>query len=96
MSAREIHLELALGRRVLAKNGRPVGRLEEIRVDDDWAIIEYLIGSAALLERLSVSALSLFGVSRPGEGYRARWNQVDLTDPRRPRLTCPVDELARL
>jgi hypothetical protein len=90
MSAPEVRLELAVGRRVRAKNGRSIGRLEEVRAT------EFLIGPGAFLERLGMHARSLFGFAIHPHGYRARWDQVDLSDPRRPRLTCPLEELARL
>jgi hypothetical protein len=96
MSAREIHIELAIGRRVWAPDDRAIGRLEEVRSDDQWRITEYLIGTTGLLERLSVTTLSLFGIGRKRRGYRARWDQVDLRDVRRPRLTCRTEELQPL
>jgi len=96
MSAQEIQLELAIGRRVRTPGGQVVGRLEEVRADDDWRITEYLIGTIGLLERLSVSTLSVFGIARKARGYRVRWDQLDLRDPRRPRLTCPREDLEQL
>jgi hypothetical protein len=54
-------------------------------------VSEYLLGPAALLERLAVQ-LSVTGA----RGHRVRWDQLDVSDPRRPRLTCAVDELAPL
>lgn len=89
---REVHLELLLGTRVLSRDGRPVGRIEEIRAGAHEEIVEFLIGEAALLERLS--AVGLF--RRKKKGYRVRWDQIDWSDLKRPRLTCPVRELARL
>ena len=80
MNAREVRLELAVGRRVRAKNGRPVGRLEEVVADEHWRVREYHIGPGAVRRR----------------GYRARWDQLDLSDPRQPRLTCALEEIARL
>ena len=84
--------------RVLAQNGRPVGRVEEIRVERSGAgyvVAEYHVGPEALLERLAISFQSLFR-NPPRSGYAIAWNQVDLSDPERPRLTCPVDELRTL
>ena len=95
MKASEVRLELAVGRRVRAMNGRVIGRLEEIRVSDSWTIDEYLIGPLALAERLSITAISIRGGSMR-RGYRARWNQLDISDPVTPRLTCSIEELARL
>jgi hypothetical protein len=54
-------------------------------------VTEYVIGASGLLERLGVAAKLLFG--RRGGGYAARWDQVDISDPERPRLTCPIEEL---
>ena len=66
----------------------------------DVVVTEFHIGSAALLERLSVLAIRLspHGASRRSwrRGYRVRWDQLDLSDPRHPRLLCPVGELAVL
>lgn len=98
----EIHLELLLGRRVVDAEGRHAGRLEEMRAElraDEWVITEFLVGRAALVERLSawkigMSLLRLLG-SRKGAaaGYRVPWDKLDLSDPARPRLSCLCDEL---
>jgi hypothetical protein len=95
MSAHEIQLELAIGRRVRTTGGQVVGRLEEVRAVD-WRVTEYLIGSTGLLERWSVATLSLFGRAPRARGYCARWDQLDLRDPLHPRLTCPREDLARV
>jgi hypothetical protein len=56
--------------------------------------MEYVIGAAGLMERLGVGFKLLFG--KAGAGYVARWDQLDISDPERPRLTCGVEELRRL
>jgi hypothetical protein len=93
---REISLELAIGQRVRTADGQVIGRLEEVRADDDWRITEYLIGPAGLLERLSVTASSAVGLAWRARGYRARWDQLDLTHPMHPRVTCDPSQLARI
>jgi hypothetical protein len=96
MSA-EVHLDRLLGRQVLAGNNRPIGRLEEFHASIEngrCEIREFAIGVAGLSERLGVGVKLLFG--RSGGGYIARWDQLDLSDPQRPRLTCPVEELQKL
>jgi hypothetical protein len=96
-TARDVYLDRLLGRQVLGPNQKPVGRLEEFRTEvrgRGCVITEFVIGGGGLLERLGVGAKLLFGnVTR---GYVARWDQLDLSDPERPRLTCSFDELRRL
>ena len=92
--AREVRLEQLLGRVVVAGNNRPVGRLEEFHAEqrgDYYEIVEYVIGGAALMERLDVGVKSLFGKSTGGK--IARWDQLDISDPEHPRLSCSVEEL---
>jgi hypothetical protein len=93
MKEREIALERLVGREVLSLQGRTVGRLEEVRAEErstGWVVIEYRIGPAALLERLAARTLRFRSAERE---YKARWDQLDPSDPAGPRLTCPVEEL---
>ena len=88
----ELPLDRLLGRQIEAANGRVIGRIEEVRVDAaSWLASELVIGEAGLLERLSLAGRRLIGAKTGG--YVARWDQVDVSDPRRPRLRCGVDEL---
>ena len=94
MKTRELYLDELLGRTVLAGNNRSVGRLEEFHSEqrgDYFYVVEFVIGSAGLMERLNVGMKALFGMS--GGGKVARWDQIDISDPEHPRLTCSVDEL---
>ena len=96
-AAREIHLDRLLGRQVLARNGHSVGRLEEFHAEQrgaDCTVVGFAIGVAGFLERMGLGVKMIFGIR--GGGYVARWDQIDLTDPHRPRLTCAVDELQRI
>jgi hypothetical protein len=101
LKRQEVHLELLLGKRVLTLNGQPLGRLEEVRAERNargyYFVTEYLIGSYAVLERLSAwqmgrTILRTLHLKRRAS-YRVRWEQLDLSDPARPRLKCAVDEL---
>jgi sporulation protein YlmC with PRC-barrel domain len=103
MKRQEVHLELLIGKRVFALNGQSVGRLEEVRAElnnrEACFVTEFLIGSYAILERLSVwrigrAILRTLHVRK--QGYRISWEQLDLSDPQRPQLKCEVDELATL
>ena len=94
---RELRVDDLLGRQVLARNGQPIGHLEEFRAEKqgrDWAITEFVIGGAGLFERLGVGVKLLFG--KRGGGYVARWDQLDISDAEHPRLTCGVQDLRRL
>jgi sporulation protein YlmC with PRC-barrel domain len=99
MAETEVHLELLLGRRVIAKNGKPIGRIEEIRATPrrgGLAIDEYLVGSYAVLERLSAwtigrALLRTFGGGK--SGYHIPWDKLDISDLERPRLLCAASEL---
>ena len=96
-SAREVHLDDLLGREVLAANNQPVGRLEEFRAKrnrDALTIDEYVIGASGLFERLGVAVALIFGSSMGG-GYVANWDQLDISDPKQPRLTCDVGDLQK-
>jgi hypothetical protein len=92
-----IRLDRLVGREVHTANNRRLGRMEEFRAErrgDAWFIREYVVGTAGLLERLDLGVRLLLGLKR-GRGYVVRWDQLDLTNPERPRLTCSVEDLRR-
>ena len=92
-----VRLDRLLGRVVVAVNNQPLGRIEEFRVDPgatEWEIAQFVIGPAGLVERLGIGVKLVLGLKR-GRGFVARWDQLDLTDPDRPRRTCAVDQLSR-
>jgi hypothetical protein len=94
-AAREVRVERLVGTRVRAKNGRVIGRIEEVLVEGGRnTVTEFHLGAAGLWERLGRVRL-LFRAHEP-HGLAAAWDQVDLTDPEHPRLLCTVDELRRL
>jgi sporulation protein YlmC with PRC-barrel domain len=104
MTNREIHLELLLGKRVLDSTGKAVGRIEEVLAEqegDEWVVREYLIGYAAILERLSAWTIGLAILHRLGArkihgGYRVPWDKLDLNNPEQPRLLCTLEKLKQL
>jgi hypothetical protein len=64
-------------------------------------IHEYLVGSTAVLERLSawhlgLGLLKLLGARKLPNGYRIPWDKLDLTHPEHPRLTCTKSELENI
>jgi hypothetical protein len=93
----QVRVQDLLGRQVRAGNNQSVGRIEEIRAERRGAgfvVTEYHVGPAALLERLSATVGRWFG----GES-RLRviaWDQIDVRDPRHPRLLVEAGALAWL
>jgi hypothetical protein len=104
MKPSRLHLELLLGRQVHDVSGKPAGRIEEVRARaeaGECVIEEYLLGRGGLLERLSVAhvlsaVVSLLGGYGTAAAYRVPWDQMDLTDPTRPRLKCSAENLEQL
>ena len=91
----EVRVERLLGRRVLTMNNRVAGRVEELRVERDggsYVVTQYVLGPIGLFERLRLGIGLIVGhVRRPSV---ARWDQIDISDPERPRLRCSLEELA--
>ncbi len=91
-----IPLHRIMGHQVFGRDGRKVGRLEAIPAVQEGkrlVVHEFHIGTAALLQRFAAH-FSPFPLPA-ARGFIARWDQMDWTDPMRPRLTCDVAELKR-
>jgi hypothetical protein len=92
-----VRLDRLLGRKVHTADDRRLGRLEEFRAErdgEDWIVTAYVIGAAGLAERLGLGVRLILGLKRAG-GYVARWDQIDVSDPDRVCITCPVEDLRR-
>lgn len=104
MPDRELRLQQLLGKQVIDPTGQNVGRIEEVRAiqqGEEWVIQEYLVGTTAILERLSawtvgLKLLSLLGAHKIFHGYRIPWDKLDLTNPDRPLLLCSIEELKEI
>ncbi len=100
----EINIELLLGKRVFSLNGRSVGRVEDVQAElreGRCFVTEFHIGSYAVLDRLAAlhmgrAILDVFRARKKSGSYRVAWNQLDLSDPARPRLLCEVSSLQPL
>lgn len=90
-----MRVELLVGRRVRDREGRAVGRIEEVvaeRVGLECVVREFHLGPAALLERLWLGAVRLF----KGRGHGLRvvpWDALVLSDAEHPRLTRRLEGL---
>ena len=96
-SPRALRLQDLVGRQVRDKHHRVIGRLEEVRVKLNgrhYVVSEYVIGPAAVFERLGLRVRSLFG--RSAAGYVARWDQLELGDGEHPSLIGTVEDLERI
>ena len=91
----EVHVELLLGKRVRDSNGRIAGRILAVRAVKEGAhcfVTGYQLGAAALLTRLGISSGRLIGM-RLGSSKVVPWQQMVLSDPDRPRLKVPLEQL---
>ncbi|HEV7595397.1 MAG TPA: hypothetical protein VGO33_10390 [Gemmatimonadaceae bacterium] len=87
-------VHLLVGTKVHDVDGRKVGRIEEIRVkrEEKALLVEsYLIGASALIDRLSARTLvrpirRLLRARHFYSVYEVPWQEMDLTDPKRPVL----------
>lgn len=101
MATREVHVHDLIGRPVCDSAGVKVGRIEEIRAQreaNECRAMEFLVGEYGLFERLASGPLRRSLLRKlPGayKGFRVRWDQLDLGDPKHPRTTVPRAALAR-
>jgi hypothetical protein len=85
----QIRLDDLVGTKVRDASGRPVGRIFEIRAEEqggDLVIVEYHLGPHALAERLGLSILKLIGLSDTPDRRKVAWTDLDISDPSRPIL----------
>jgi sporulation protein YlmC with PRC-barrel domain len=89
MAAQKVHLELLVGKLVRDADGKRVGRIRSVHAEkegDDCVVRHYELGGAAMLHRLGLSTLRLVGWPLHREPRKIPWDQMDLSDPERPKL----------
>jgi hypothetical protein len=89
---RTMRLEHLVNRVVRDEEGKPVGRIHEIRAeerDGELVIVEYHLGAHAFPELLGLSIKKLIGVAAR-EPRKVPWDQLDLSDPARPVLRSAI------
>jgi len=98
--AREVAFERLLGRLVHDADGRRAGRVEEVHArqrSGELVVDEYVLGTAGLIERLSLGPVlrALLGARLYPHSarYTIGWDELDLSDPERPRLRGRIGEL---
>jgi hypothetical protein len=90
---REIHVELLTGRQVVDRNGKKVGRIEEIVAEyrgTDLIVREVHLGRVGFVERFSLVFRARMHDKKPD---KLRWEDLDFTDPEHPRLKVAIEEL---
>ena len=100
---RRIEMREMLGSKVFDSAGKPIGHLEEIEAErgDDYCVVKfYIVEHRGLLDRVSswtlTASLQSKLARRPSsQPYRVAWNEIDLSDPRRPRTLVPKTMLKR-
>jgi sporulation protein YlmC with PRC-barrel domain len=100
---KHIALRQLLGKKVLDSEGETIGRLEEIeaqRGDEFCVVNSYLVEHRGLFDRISSWALTASMQQKlerrtSARPYRVAWDQMDLSDPDKPRTVVPRDSLER-
>lgn len=96
MANKELRIEQLLGRQLIGSDNQRIGRIQELRArrqGQGCVATEICVGMLGLLARLDVGTKLLLGGKT--RGYIVRWDQIDVSDPTRPRLICPVEDLER-
>ena len=101
---KEVHLFEILGRKVYDSDGKYAGCLEEIeaeRGDESCLVKSYLVERRGLVARITAWALAdslqhAIPVNENSLPYRIPWDQMDFSEPRRPRITVPQSQLRRV
>ena len=91
-----VPFERMVGRKVHDPEGKKVGRIVAVRVDwegKDCVVRDYLLGTAALMKRLGLSAKVILGMPLKHEPRSISWDLMDISDPEKPRLLCPLAEI---
>jgi hypothetical protein len=92
---RELRVELLVGRKVVDATGEKAGHIEEIVAEyreGGMYVTEVHLGRTGFAERFSLGNAgqlftSFFGARmKSRHAFRYRWEDVDFSDPERPRL----------
>jgi sporulation protein YlmC with PRC-barrel domain len=91
----ELRFEDLIGRPVRNSYGRPIGRIEDARIQvdgDDYRISHFLLGPLERMPRLlaffgELPTLRALGIGHQRDLRPLPWHWFDLSDPERPVLT---------
>jgi sporulation protein YlmC with PRC-barrel domain len=94
MPQREVRFEDLIGKTVRNQHGRPIGRIEDARIEpdgDDYLVTDFLLGPLERLPRLlaffgELPTLRALGIGRTRRPRPVPWHWLDLANPERPVL----------
>jgi sporulation protein YlmC with PRC-barrel domain len=107
VTRREIRLHDLVGRKLRDRDGRTVGRIEELHAEirlrehgNDYVVTEVHVGTFGALEALGAGHFARALMYRLGGAvgytrYEIPWEWMDVSDVRRPRVTRPSSEFPR-
>jgi hypothetical protein len=93
--AQRVRFEELVGTVVWNAHGRPIGRIEDARMEpdgDDYLITHFIIGPLGRVTRVrgflgELPTLRAMGLGHGGDMRPFPWQWFDLSDPERPVLT---------
>ena len=91
----EIHFDQIVGRIVRDAGGAKLGRLADVvahKEDGELVVASYIVGPRAWMHRCSIPLLTT-RLWNFAWFYQVKWEQMDLSDPHRLRVTCRRDDL---
>ena len=99
----ELSAELLLGRDVRDADGEVLGQIADLcaRDEDGELVVRYYLvvpvrGAYRISVRtLLLEVLKLFRLPLGGQGYRIPWDEMDLSDPGRPRVRRRKEHMER-
>jgi hypothetical protein len=102
-ASREVRVDQLIGRPVLDAAGERMGHILDICAGDDhgeFVVRHYVVGGRLAAPRLSVGSvllrmLRLIGLRVAATHYVIPWDQLDCSDPERPRARLEQKELAK-
>ena len=83
-----VYVDELIGRVVKDADGNVVGRIFDVRAEERGGaleIVEFYVGTAAMLQRAGLSLLRVVGINRLVP-RKISWDQLDLSDPMHPVL----------
>ena len=107
MTARTVTLDDLVGRAVHDADGRRIGRIEELKAEielhgdgNDYVVKSFGVGRLGMLDAIATGHIVPRLVERLTRAwgyvhYDIPWDWMDLSDPRKPKVTRRESELPR-